>query len=170
MIFICSRILLIKTKLLNKMKFNIERYKELLIKAESSKKTGKAYFEDPEVLELLNYESKVESQIFWEDKNEYLKLIQKYLDEKISSGNFRCEYLDMIEKSMEKTTKILNNLDELSNFWIDPEGKNLGSLLSEIHGSCQCIIEFGIENSGFSEDGFRNLLNKVVLEMKKYDS
>lgn len=151
------------------MKFNIVRYKELLVKAESSKKTGKAYFEDPEVLKLLNYESKVESQIFWKDKNEYLRLIEKYLNKKISPGDFRCEYLDMIEKSMEKTSKILNNLDELSHFWIDPEGESLGSLLSDIHESCQCIIEFGIENSGVSEDGFRNLLNKVVLEMKKHD-
>lgn len=96
------------------MKFNIVRYKELVVKVESSKKTGLAYFKDPEVLELLNYNSKVESQILYEEKNKYLRLIQKYLDEKISPGNFRCEYLDMTKKSMEKTTKILNNLDELS--------------------------------------------------------
>ena len=82
------------------MKFNIEWYKDLLIKAESSKKTGKAYFEDPEILELLNYESKVASQILCEKKNEYLRLIQKYLDEEISPGNFRCEYLDISKTSM----------------------------------------------------------------------
>lgn len=152
------------------MKFNIVRYKELLVKAESSKKIGREYFEDPEVLELLSYESKVENQFLYEEKNEYLRLIQKYLNEKISPGDFRCEYLDMIKKSMEKTSKILNNLDELSHFWIDPEGESLGSLLSDIHESCQCIIEFGIENSGISEDGFRQLLEKVVLEMKKDDS
>ena len=151
------------------MKFNIERYKELVGKVESSKKTGLAYFKDPEVLELLNYNSKVESQILYENKNEYLRLIQKYLEEKISPGDFRCNYLDMIKKSMEKTSKILNNLDELSHFWIDPEGESLGSLLTDILESCQCIIEFGIENSGISEDGFRQLLEKVVLEMKKYD-
>ena len=71
----------------------------------------------------------------------------------------------MTKKSIEKTTKILNNLDELSNVWIAPEKNSLGSLLSDIHESCQCIIEFGI-----SEDGFRKLLEKVVLEMKKHDS
>lgn len=151
------------------MKFNIERYKELLVKAESSKKIGREYFEDPEVLEFLDYRASVDLQILWEEKNEYLRLIEKYLNEKISPGDFRCEYLDMIKKSMEKTSKILNNLDELSHFWIDPEGESLGSLLGDIHESCQCIIEFGIENSGVSEDGFRQLLDKVVLEMKKHD-
>lgn len=152
------------------MKFNIVRYKELLAKVESSKKTGLAYFKDAEVLEYLDYRASVDLQILYEEKNELVRLIQKYLDEKISPGNFRCEYLDMTKKSMEKTTKILNNLDELSNFWIDPKEKDLGSLLSDIHESCQCIIEFGIEDSGISEDGFRKLLNKVVLEMKQYDS
>jgi len=85
------------------MKFNIVRYKELLVKAESSKKIGREYFQDPEILELLNYESKVENQFLYEEKNEYLRLIQKYLKEKISPGDFRCEYLDMIKKSMEKS-------------------------------------------------------------------
>lgn len=74
----------------------------------------------------------------------------------------------MIKKSMEKNTKILNNLDEFSKFWIDPERESLGSFLSEIHKSCQCILEFGIENNKVSEDGFRSLLNNVVLDMKKY--
>ena len=58
-------------------------------------------------------------------------------------------------------------MDELSNFWIDPEGKNLGSFLSKIHERCQCIIELGLEDSGISEYDFVNLLEKVVLEMKK---
>lgn len=39
------------------MKFNLSKYKELLIKTESSTKQGKEYFQDPDVLELLALES-----------------------------------------------------------------------------------------------------------------
>lgn len=119
---------------------------------------------------MLHYNASVELQILYQEKNELVRLIQKYLDEKIFPSDFRCEYLDMTKKSIEKTTKILNNLDELSNFCINPEGELLGSLLIDIYDACQCILEFGIEDSGISEDGFRKLLDKVVLEMKKYDS
>ena len=37
---------------------------------------------------------------------------------------------------MEKTSKILNNLDEFPNLWIDPKEESLGYLWSDIHESC----------------------------------
>jgi hypothetical protein len=151
------------------MKFNVVKYKELLMKAESSKKTGKAYFEDPEVLELLNYKASVHLQVLYKEKTKYLELIQKYFDERIFPNEFRNKYLEISKKSMEKTDKILKNFDELSNFWIEPGKEKLSSLLDEIHEACQCIIEFGIDDAGISEDGFRNLLQKVILEMQKSD-
>ena len=58
-----------------------------LVKTESSKKTGKGYFEDPEVIEFLEYRVSVDLQILYEERNEYLRLIQKYLEEKKHGKN-----------------------------------------------------------------------------------
>lgn len=144
------------------MRFNIVRYKELLVKDESSKTNEK------EIFELSNYKTSIETQILWESKNEYLRLIHKYLDEKISPGKFRDEYCDMRDKNDEKYRKTFDNLDELSNFWINPEAKTVGSLLNKI--SLLCIFhEFGLVK-GNEEDEFRKRIQNVVLEIKKYDS
>lgn len=106
------------------IKFNLSRYKELLAKTESSRsetpfaklrKQGKEYFEDPEVLELLDFKASVETQIFYEQKMKYLKLIQKYLDERISPNKFRNDYLEMAKNSIQKARKILRNDED----WIE---------------------------------------------------
>ena len=150
------------------VKFNVTRYKELLTKTESSSKQGKEYFEDPEVLELLDFRSSVETQIFYEQKMEYLKLIQKYLDERISPGKFRNDYLEMAKNSMKKARKILLNEEELSMVWIESGLEKFSSLFDEIHEACQCIIEFGTGDEGISEDRFRDSIEKTYLQMQKF--
>jgi len=46
------------------MKFNIVRYKELLVKAESSKKIGREYFQDPEILDFIERYSRIMSMYY----------------------------------------------------------------------------------------------------------
>ena len=152
------------------VKFNLTRYKELLTKTESSSKQGKEYFQDPEVLELLDFQSSVETQIFYEQKMEYLKLIQKYLDERISPGEFRNDYLEIATNSMKKARKILLNEEELSMLWIESGLEKFSSLFDEIHEACQCILEFGTDDEGISEDKFRGLVEKMMIKIKLYDS
>lgn len=147
-------------------KFNLFRYKELLKKVKSSTKTGKDYFQDPEVLELLSYQSSVEAQIFYDQKNEYLDLIQKYLCERISANQFRIEFIEMITDNIKKAGKIFQNFEELSVFWIKLGSGEFSSLLTEIHDLCLTVVEFGVGEEGISEDLFRNLIQKIFRKMK----
>lgn len=152
------------------MKFNLSKYRELLIKTESSTKQGKEYFQDPDVLELLALESSLETQILYDQKIEILNLIQNYLDEKLLPGEFRNQYLNISTQSMKKVSKSLQNEEELSNFFIESRLKNFSLLFSEITEACQCIVEFGTGNEGISEEKFRDLVEKVMIEMKFYYS
>ena len=152
------------------MKFNLSNYKELLIKTESSTKQGKEYFQDPDVLELLALESSLETQILYDQKIEILNLIQNYLDEKLLPGEFRNQYLNISTQSMKKVSKILQNEEELSNFFIESGLKNFSLLFNDITEACQCIVEFGTGNEGISEEKFRDLVEKVMIEMKFYYS
>lgn len=136
---------------MKRIRFDLEHYKSLLIKNESSN------FKDPE---LANYEGIITGQVFYQERNQYLKLIQTYLDQKISLHSFLFAYLDMIQKTFKKTDKILTNFEELSNFWIDPGGRNLGYLFCDIQELCESISEFGlVENRTSTED---NLLEKIL--------
>ena len=152
------------------MKFNLLRYKELLIKTESSTKQGKEYFQDSDVLELLALEAGVETQILYDQKLKILNLIQNYLDKKILPGDFRNQYLTISTQSMKKVSRILQNEEELSNFWIEPGLKKFSLLFTDITDACQCIVEFGTGNEGISEEKFQDLVEKVMIEMKLYYS
>jgi hypothetical protein len=147
-------------------KFNLLRYQELLAKTKSSTKTGKEYFRDPEILELLSYESSVENQIFYHQKNDYLDLIQKYLDERIPTHVFLGKFLEMRRDNTEKAAKILKNFEELSTFWIEPGVEKFFSLFGEIDEACLCVFEFGLGDDGIPEDKFRNLIQKIFSQME----
>lgn len=147
-------------------KFNVLRYQELLTKTNSSKKEGEEYFQDPEVLELLSSQSSVETQIFYDQKNEYLDLIQKYLGETIPPYVFRGKFIEMTKDNMKKADKILQNFEEFSTFWIEPGLDEFSSLFEEMYEACLCVFEFGVGDDGIPEDQFRNLIQKIFIELK----
>jgi len=147
-------------------KFNLLRYQELLANTKSSTKTGKEYFRDPEVAQLLSYQSSLENQTFYDQKNDYLDLIQKYLDETIPTHLFLGKFLDMRRDNTEKAAKILQNFEELSTFWIEPGVEKFFSLFGEINEACLCVFEFGLGDEGIPEDKFRNLIEKIFSQME----
>jgi len=56
-------------------KFNLSRYRQLLAKKDSSTNKNKDLFDDPTFIELLSFESSVETQVFYNHKNSYFALI-----------------------------------------------------------------------------------------------
>ena len=150
----------------NSTKFNFFRYQELLDKTNSSTKTGKEYFQDPEVLELLTLESSVQTQIFYDQKNEYFDLIQKYLDETMISSDFVAKFIKRTRENLKKSTEILENFEKLSTFWIEPGLTEFSSLFDEIDEACLTINEYGIGDQEISEDRFRNLIQTTFIKLK----
>ena len=63
--------------------FNLSRYRQLLAEKDSLTKNTKDLFADPIFLELLSFESIIETQVFYNNKNNYFALIQKYLNQTI---------------------------------------------------------------------------------------
>jgi len=147
-------------------KFNLFRYQELLLKTKSLTKTEKEYFRDPEVAQLLSYQSSVETQIFYDQKDQYLDLIQKYLDETIPTHLFLGKFLDMRRYNIKKARKILDNFEELSTFWIEPGVDKFSFLLKEIYQACLYVSKFGLGDNGIPEDKFQNLIQKIFSQVK----
>jgi hypothetical protein len=151
--------------------FNLTRYRELLVLVEKDAvktKTGKDFFNDPIVLELLSFESRIETQVFYNNKNNYFALIQQYLDETINPYLFRAQFLEMVKEDLNKSDKILKNFEELSTFWIDLELDEFSSLFEDINETCAYAFEFDGETNAISEDTFRDSIQKIFFKIQKY--
>ena len=78
------------------------------IKTISSKKRffknkNKDFFADPIFLELLSFEASIETQVFYNHKNNYFALIQKYLNETINPNIFRAQFIKMVNEDLKKS-------------------------------------------------------------------
>jgi len=76
--------------------FNLSYYrqlKQLVAKKKSLITTDKDLFADPTFLELLDLESSIETQVFYNHKNNYFALIRKYLNETINPNIFRAHFI-----------------------------------------------------------------------------
>ena len=151
--------------------FNLPYYKklkQLVAKKESLITTDKDLFADPRFLELLALEASIENQIFYNNKNNYFALIQKYLNETIHPNIFRAQFIEMVNEDLKKSHKILNNFEELSTFWIDLELDEFGSLFENIHETCLCAFEFEGQEDAMPETKFRDSIQKIFFKIQKY--
>ena len=125
--------------------FNLSHYKqlkELVAKKESLIASDEHLFADSTFLELLALEGSIDSQIFYNHRDKYFALIQKYLNETINPNIFRAQLITMVNEDLKKSQEILKNFEELSTFWIDFELDEFAPLFKNIHETCLCAFEF----------------------------
>jgi hypothetical protein len=135
---------------------------------DSSTKKNKDLFDDPTFIELLSFEASVETQVFYNHKNKYFALIQKYLGEIINPNVFRGQFIEMVNEDLKKSHKILNNFEELSTFWIDLELDDFSSLFGNMHETCLYAFEFEDQDGAMPEDKFRDSILKIFTQMQPY--
>ena len=149
-------------------KFNLSRYRQLLAKNDSLNKKNKDLLYKPDFIELLSCQGSVETQIFYNQKDKYFDLIKEYLVETIPSNVFRVRFTRMAREDMKKADEILNDFQQLSNFWIDSELDEFSSLFEEINEKCLYAVEFEGEDGAMPEDEFRDSIEKIFSQMQKY--
>ena len=147
-------------------KFNLPRYRQLLAKEDSLTNKTKDLFDHPTFLELLSLESTVETQVFYNQKNNYFALIQKYLGKTINPNVFRGQFIGMVKEDLKKSDKILKNFEELSTFWIDLELDDFSSLFENIYETCLYAFEFEDQDDAMPEDKFRDSIENFFSKSK----
>jgi hypothetical protein len=151
---------------MTKTKFNLSRYRQLLAKKYSSTNKNKDLFDDPTFIELLSFESSVETQVFYNHKNKYFALIQKYLGETINPNVFRGQFIEMVNEDLKKSHKIIKNFEELSTFWIDLELDDFSSLFENIYETCLYAFEFEDQDGAMPEDKFRDSIENFFFKIQ----
>lgn len=120
-------------------------------------------------LELLQHRLILEDQVHWEIRGEYLELFEKYVEKKLSGGMFRVHFCERYE-SIEEVANFL----ELNRILLSPNknSSDFGTLLSDISSCCEiCSDDPEPYRQSFeiTEIEFRNIVEKIYLQLKKLD-
>lgn len=159
------------------MTLNKTRYLELLEKNDTLKNQNiSLIYENPlEHRELLEYQILVEGQIYFNNKTNYIKLIETHLNKIINEtqtrqffSQFREIFQDDNKKLLEIENQILKDgrkrLDQLE---IHPNSISFSDLTFQIV-DCGENLTLDPENTyGITLSQFREIIKKNYLEMKK---
>lgn len=139
--------------------FNLERYKELL----ELEKSNKITFLD---FELLTYQANIESQIYYNRKENYFSLMEKYLKGKIVGHEFRSKFLEMEKQDGKIAYIIQQDFQKLEVFTLADDLEEFSDLIGEISTLC---FEYDEIWDGtmkrMSEREFYSLLNKHYFQL-----
>ncbi len=139
--------------------FNLTRYKELL----ELEKRNKITFLD---LELVTYQASIESQVYYNHKENYFFLIEKYLRGEIAGHEFRSKFLEMENQDGKTTYKILQDFQKLEVFTLADDLEEFSDLTGEISTLC---LEYDEIWDGtmerMSESEFYSLVNKHYFQL-----
>ena len=100
------------------IKYNLEEHLELLNYQNLLKREKKLLrkADKEKYLKLLKYSGCVEDSIHWKNRNEYLDLVENFINfNKINSIEFRNQFCDIYEKTQQICRNLLSNFKELEN-------------------------------------------------------
>jgi hypothetical protein len=155
------------------------RYIELLKKQEILRNQGTSFFienREKEDCELSSYNIILENQIYYNQKVEYISLVEEYLREsagKDGAALFRWEFFTLFRKDNKaleilKKEIIQEGLQRLANFSIDPKSTEFSALINQIVGDCEFLTLDPEDSYGMTLDQFRNSTEKIFFKIKKY--
>ena len=149
---------------------NQTRFLELLRKEEVLQSENKSLYEvnKSEYSELTAYQILLSQQMCYENRFQYIDLIEKCLDGEINCYAFQWDFFEISENEMETLDKWIKNvsrsgIDGEINFHINSKIKNFSSLIdNELVAMCEFL------DDGLSEERFYQKLKEVYSEMLKY--
>jgi len=119
-------------------------------------------------LKFLHYSAIQFNHLNWEIRDQYLELLDKFIDKKIDSFNFRIAFCERYE-SIEKVADLLkSNLVLLSP---DKNSLNFGDLLSKIDDCCKAYSDDPEPFRNKFEIGdveFRISIEKIYLKIQNF--
>ena len=154
----------------------LELYIKLLHYDRSLKKDGTSLREQDreKYLKLLNCSVKLSDHVHWQQKNDYLNLMKRFVDLKIDGKQFVNQF-NKLHLSNQKTVKILKtDLKQLNTLELNPKSFGFTEWTSEIDLACdefypdfqpQDQVQFPFARD---EENFRTYVAKIIPQIKKY--
>lgn len=117
---------------------------------------------------LLTYSVILIDQLNWEIRDQYLELLENYIEEKSDSSKFRIRFCERYE-SIDKVAELL----KLNRVLLSPDENSLdfGDLLSNIDSCCKAYSDDPEPFRDESEIGdveFRTSIEKIYLKIQNF--
>ena len=147
---------------------NKSRYFELVAKDKNLEMKGTSLYNEnrSEYDELVSYRIILENQVFYENRFQYIELIQKYIDGKINCYTLQWDFFDLYNNHLEIHDKLIENLNQSGissniSFWKDSKMENFSLLVDEMVPLCDAL------DDGLTEDRFDIEIKKIYSKMEK---
>lgn len=164
----------------NNIPFNVIRYIELLKKEHTLKNQGISFSNenDKEDLELLSYKVILEPQIHYNQKADYIFLIEEYLREnsdKAGARLFVWEFFRIFNKinKINKTLEIFEKeileqgIQRFDSFSIHPKSTEFCDLIYIIASDCEFLTFDPEDTNGMTLDEFHDSIEKIFFQMQQ---
>lgn len=151
----------------------LEKNKKFLIKEDR-----------PAFRKLLKFLVRIEDNLHWEIKHEYIELMEDFLNEIISADDFPIIFMRIYEKGNKKLRQLKqdfkekNNLNpsfqssEMSKLLVKGNASRyrIGDLLARVYGDCDSFNPDSSSRTDIQLDELqlRDSIKNVLFEMKKY--
>jgi hypothetical protein len=172
-----------------KIEFNKNRYLKLLKEKKIFEKQGKL-FRDYEKIkndELISYIGWLGDQVFWENRKEYLQILNLFVSKKITPPQFFEQFFALRCSNLRSITTLIKKLEEeifvlKSNeidITVNPKCYEFTDIISYVHSlvdlsDSDITLEMDLKNPeliyyGMSEESLRLQIEENILpELKKY--
>lgn len=152
--------------------FNKIRSIELLKKDQSLESKNRSLYKEDriEYRELLSYGVILYNQIIYNQRHDYISLIEKYVTNEIDSLLLKLQFFQIQREDKKIKKDLENNIERLSNVLIDSKSDEFSLLIADIFDACEALKSDSEpeEAYGITELQFRAFLEKTFLQMKKY--
>ena len=155
------------TKTFNKIRSKKKKKKDQSLES----KNRSLYKEDRiEYRELLSYGVILYNQIIYNQRHDYISLIEKYVTNEIDSLLLKLQFFQIQREDKKIKKDLENNIERLSNVLIDSKSDEFSLLIADIFDACEALKSDSEpeEAYGITELQFRAFLEKTFLQMKKY--
>ena len=139
--------------------FNPERYFKLLKKEKELRKKNQN-LNQSELLELICYSNQYFHSLYWEQKDDFLNLIKKFISYELENDDFFIPY-KLLEKSFVVTSDL--SLESLKDVKISQNSSTFSILISDLNLACDLYDML----DDFEEEDLRNSVKKAYQKYKK---
>lgn len=148
---------------------------QLLKYSEELRKENKFINDDGEKYrELLNYTVLIESNLHWKQRDEYIKLMEMFINNEMDADHFSRYFIKkyyIINESFRELKKDFENrFDELSNLLLEIEDPDklskIGQSLMFMHEKCS-DFDPNLATSIIDEANLKDAVKKLIAELKQ---
>lgn len=144
------------------IKIDLSRYWELLEKKENFETQGKSFRKEnkKEYREWFHYLVILEHEVFFQSRESYLPLIQKFVEEKMDPWEFYSFFRDLWSKN-------LNQIDVLERDW---RKKRESTFITDDRAKefCDCIHYIFDAGEEFNDSDNEEEVNEIANEEEKF--